>query len=241
MSLDSAPRTRRRTRWPIITVLVVLALGTLIVWTQALKPAPQEESGCNTPGAVPTTSSAAPGAATSGSAGAGPTASNAPSTTLGTFTNPTSLATTRPADPSNIPLRVFNASTVTGQAKTLTDELRAAGFAALGQQANDPLYPAADLRCYGEIRYGYGGLAEARTTLIVAPCAQLVLDGRLDNSVDLSLGRLYQINPLTDKVKAELAAIKDAAAPPPVIEGQTVVVRTPPPIPALPDRTGCPA
>lgn len=238
MSLDSAPRTRRRTRWPIITVLAVLAVGTVIVWTQALKPAPEEESGCNPPGVVVPTSSALSGSTESGTSA--PT-SSAPSTTLGTFAGPDSLATTRPADPSGIPLRVFNASTVTGQAKTVTDELRAAGFASIGQQDNDPLYPAADLRCYGEIRYGYGGLAEARTTLIVAPCAQLVLDGRLDNSVDLALGRLYQVNPLTDEVKAQLAAIKDAAAPPPVIEGQTVVVRTPPPIPALPDRSACPA
>lgn len=238
MSLDSAPRTRRRTRWPIITVLVVLAIGTVIVWTQALKPEPQEESGCNPPGAVISTSAETAGTTTTSTSTTEP---SAPSTTLGTFTNPDSLATTRPADPSGIPLRVFNASIVTGQAKTVTDELRAAGFASIGQQGNDPLYPAADLRCYGEIRYGYGGLAEARTTLLVAPCAQLVLDDRLDNSVDLSLGRLYQVTQLTDDVKSQLAAIKDAAAPPPVIEGQTVVVRTPAPIPPLPDRSGCPA
>jgi hypothetical protein len=75
----------------------------------------------------------------------------------------------------------------------------------------------------------------------VAPCAQLVLDGRLDNSVDLALGRLYQSAPISKKVAAELTAIQDAAAPPPVIEGQTVAVRSLPPIPALPDRTGCPA
>src|SRR5690606_34214973 len=98
-----------------------------------------------------------------------------------------------------------------GQAKTVTDELRAAGFGAIGQQQNDPLYPAADLRCYGEIRYGYAGLAEARTTLIVAPCAQLVLDDRLDNSVDLALGRLYQLTPITDEITKQLADIKNAS------------------------------
>lgn len=235
MSLDSAPLVRRRTRWPIVTMLAVLLVGVVIVWTQVLKPAPEEESGCNPPGAVPTSSGTGTESTTSAATSAGP------ATTLGTFTNADALASTRPADPSTVPLRVLNASTVTGQAKTVTDELRAAGFAAIGQQDNDPLYPAADLRCYGEIRYGYGGLAEARTTLMVAPCAQLVLDDRLDNSVDLSIGRLYQLAPLSDAVRAQLTAIKDAAAPPPVIEGQTLAVRTPPPLPPLPDRSGCPA
>jgi hypothetical protein len=159
---------------------------------------------------------------------------------LGTFTDPNVLAATRPADPSQIPLRVLNASDVTGQAKTVTDELRDAGFTAIGQQHNDPLYPAWDLRCYGEIRYGWAGLAEARTVLIIAPCAQLVRDDRSDNSVDLALGKLYQVEPITAAVRKELTRIKDESAPPPVIEGQTVSVRPVPTIPPLPSRSGCP-
>jgi hypothetical protein len=244
VSLDSAPPYRRRTRWPVLVIVGVLLIGAIIVWTQVLKPVAAAESGCNQPGAVPETSTASSGTGTATSTSASTatsSSSQAVSTTLGAFTTPESLADTRPADPGDVPLTVLNASTVTGQAKTVTDELRAVGFSAMGQQENDPLYPAADLRCYGEIRYGYAGLAEARTTLIVAPCAQLVLDDRLDNSVDLSLGRLYQLTPITDDVKAQLTAIKNASAPPPVIEGQTVSVRSLPPIPPLPDRTGCPA
>jgi hypothetical protein len=235
VSLDSAPPYRRRTRWPVLVIVGVLLIGGLVVWMQVFKPVAAAESGCNQPGAAPTT--------TAGSTATTRTSatSTAAPTSLGSFTAPDSLANTRPADPGSVPLRVFNASTITGQAKTVTDELRAAGFSAIGQQKNDPLYPDADLRCYGEIRYGYAGLAEARTTLIVAPCAQLVLDGRLDNSVDLSLGQLYQVNQLTDAVKAQLAEIKNAAAPPPVIEGQTISVRSLPAIPPLPDRSACPA
>lgn len=241
MSLDSAPGYQRRTRWPIVTLLAVLAIGGIVVWTQALKPTPEEASGCNQPGAVVQTSSATAGASQTSGPATRSTAATTAATTLGKFVEPQVLATIRPADPTGIPLRVFNASTVTGQAKTVTDELRAAGFSEIGQQDNDPLYPAADLRCYGEIRYGYAGQAEARTTLIIAPCAQLVLDGRLDNSVDLSLGKRYEVEPISKQVQAELATIRDAAAPPPVIEGQTLSVRSVPPIPPLPNRAGCPA
>jgi len=259
VSSEPAPaRYRRRRRWPILVVLVLLLAGATVVWVQVLKPAPVESTGCNDPGPAPTTLAASTTAGASGSVraattsasvtgstaastGASTAASSAQVTTsLGTFTDPNTLASIRPADPSNIPLRVLNASDVTGQAKTVTDELRDAGFTAIGQQANDPLYPAWDLRCYGEIRYGYAGLAEARTVLIVAPCAQLVLDDRADNSVDLALGKLYQVEPVGAKIRTELTDIKNAAAPPPVIEGQTVSVRPTMSIPPLPDRTGCP-
>jgi hypothetical protein len=243
-------------------VLVLLLAGATVLWVQILKPAPPQATGCNEPGPPPTSAGASttgtgegtgttrPAGSTAASTGASSAASTAQSTTqssvqvttsLGTFTDPNTLAATRPADPSDIPLRVLNASDVTGQAKTVTDELRDAGFTAIGQQANDPLYPAWDLRCYGEIRYGYAGLAEARTVLIVAPCAQLVLDQRADNSVDLSLGKLYQVEPIGKKIRDELTQIKNAAAPPPVTEGQTISVRPVMSIPPLPDRSGCPS
>lgn len=248
----------------MLVVLVLLLAGGVVVWSQVLKPAPPLATGCNQPGPAPSSSAAASGTGTAGSSGAsgspsgpasgsasgsGPASGSASgsgaastqvSTSLGTFVDPNKLAAIRPADPSEVPLRVLNASTVIGQAKSVTDELRDAGFTSILQQQDDPLYPASDLRCYGEIRYGYAGLAEARTVLIVAPCAQLVRDGRTDNSVDLSLGKLYQIQPISAKVQKELVQIKDAAAPPPVIEGQTISVRPVPSIPPLPSRAGCP-
>lgn len=265
MSPDPAsPRYRRRRRWPMLLVMAMLLAGGIVVWAQALKPAPAQEAGCNEPGPAPTsqTSSSRTGStsgtagtrtatgtagtrtATGTSTGSTPSSTSASSritTTLGTFTDPNALAATRPADPSQVPVRVLNASDVTGQAKTVTDELRTAGFASIQQQANDPLYPAWDLRCYGEIRYGLAGLAEARTVLIVAPCAQLVQDGRADNSVDLALGKRYQVEAISDAVRDQLTTIKNASAPPPVIEGQTVSIRPLPSIPPLPDRSGCPA
>ena len=202
----------------------------------------------STPATTSSTASSTPSTAASTTAGTASGTSSGASTpptsqtptSLGTFTDPNVLAAIRPADPSQIPLRVLNASIVTGQAKTVTDELRDAGFTAIEQQSNDPLYPASDLQCYGEIRFGWAGLAEARTVLIIAPCAQLVRDDRSDNSVDLSLGALYQVQPISKAIQTELTQIKNAAAPPPVIEGQTVSVRPVPTIPPLPSRAGCP-
>ena len=105
--------------------------------------------------------------------------------------------------------------------------------------ANDPLYPARDLACTAQIRYGQAGTTAARTLLIVQPCAQLVLDDRISDSVDLAVGARYDYQPLSAAVKAQLKAIHDAAIPPAVIEGQTAAARPQPAIPPLPSTAGC--
>jgi hypothetical protein len=155
-------------------------------------------------------------------------------TTLGGYTDHESLAAVRPANPSTVLLRVYNSSSVRGQAKAVTDELRAAGFESILDGANDPLYPAADLRCVAQIRFGQAGAAAARTVLLVAPCAQLVVDGRVDDSVDLALGGRYIYDSVSQQTRDELKAISDAATPPAVIEGQTAAAKPLPPIPPLP-------
>ena len=131
-------------------------------------------------------------------------------------------------------LTVYNASAVRGQAKAVTDELRAAGFESILDSNNDPLYPAADLRCVAQIRFGPAGAAAARTVLLVAPCAQLVVDTRVDDSVDLALGARYIYDSVSQGTKDELKTIRDAATPPAVIEGQTAAAKPLPPIPPLP-------
>ena len=155
-------------------------------------------------------------------------------TTLGGYTDHESLVAVRPANPSTVLLRVYNSSSVRGQAKAVTDELRAAGFESILDGANDPLYPAADLRCVAQIRFGQAGAAAARTVLLVAPCAQLVVDGRVDDSVDLALGGRYIYDSVSQQTRDELKAISDAATPPAVIEGQTAAAKPLPPIPPLP-------
>jgi hypothetical protein len=226
----------------------VLLVAAAAIWFPSLRPNPENSSTCNVPGpapatTAPTTRSVAvdPTAATDPSAAA---ASSAPATTtdttpqintsLGAYADHESLAAVRPADPSTVALRIYNSSTVRGQAKAVTDELRAAGFESIQDGANDPLYPAADLRCVAEIRFGPAGAAAARTALLVAPCAQLVVDSRIDDSVDLALGGRYIYDSVSQEVRDQLKAIRDAATPPAVIEGQTAAAKPLAPIPPLP-------
>jgi len=248
VSPDSAPdRYRRRRYWPALTVIAVLLVGAVIVWFPSLRPNPENSSACNAPGPAPATTApttrsvsaeaSSPGASETAAATA---SAAAPATTaqivtsLGAYADHESLAAVRPANPSTIALRVYNSSSTRGQAKAVTDELRAAGFESILGGANDPLYPAADLRCVAQIRFGPAGAAAARTVLLVAPCAQLVVDTRVDDSVDLSLGARYIYDSVSDEVRSELKAIQDAATPPAVIEGQTAAAKPLPPIPPLP-------
>jgi hypothetical protein len=250
VSPDSAPdRYRRRRYWPALTVIAVLLVGAVIVWFPSLRPNPENSSACNAPGPAPATTApttrsvsaeaTSPGPDTSAAAASASTAASPVTTaqivtSLGAYADHESLAAVRPANPSTVALRVYNSSSTRGQAKAVTDELRAAGFESILGGANDPLYPAADLRCVAQIRFGPAGAAAARTVLLVAPCAQLVVDTRVDDSVDLSLGARYIYDSVSDEVRSELKAIQDAATPPAVIEGQTAAAKPLPPIPALP-------
>jgi hypothetical protein len=247
VSPDSAhDRYRRRRYWPALTVIGVLLIGAIVVWFPTLRPTSESSGACNVPGPAPATTAATTRSAASGqssadaatptsAARAATTATTAPIvTSLGVYTEHASLQEVRPANPSTVVLTVFNASSVRGQAKAVTDELRAAGFESITASGNDPLYPAADLQCVAQIRYGAAGAAAARTVLLVAPCAQLVLDARIDDSVDLALGGRYLYGSVSDDVKAQLRSIQEAATPPAVIEGQTAAAKPLPSIPPLP-------
>jgi LytR cell envelope-related transcriptional attenuator len=251
VSPDSAPdRYRRRRYWPALTVIAVLFIVAGLVWFPSLRPNPENSSACNAPGpapatTAPTTRSLASDALTSGTepAATAPTTSSSAVTTsqvvtsLGAYADHESIAAVRPANPATVLLRVYNASSVRGQAKAVTDELRAAGFESILDGTNDPLYPAGDLRCVAQIRFGAAGQAAARTVLLVAPCAQLVVDSRVDDTVDLALGGRYIYDSVNQDVRDQLTQIREAATPPAVIEGQTAASRPLPPIPPLPQAT----
>lgn len=250
MSIESASeRYRRRHRWPITIVVLVLLVAAGLVWFPVLKPPPAQATGCNDPGPAPTTSSqttrsipAGSGASSAGSSraasGSGtPTASSTSrsiATTLGSFVSHNTLAATRPATPRNIALQVYNASDTRGMARTVTVDLQNAGFESIKPPADDTLYPGHDLVCQTMIRFGPAGTAQARAVLIVAPCAQLVEDQRIDESVDLAIGKLYSFQPATKDMIAQLKALNDAANAPPVIEGVTQAPRPLASIPPLP-------
>ena len=96
-----------------------------------------------------------------------------------------------PAPPQFVQVQVFNANGVLGEATVVDAELAQLGFASTTRPANDPLYPAFDLRCYGQIRFGAAGQAAARTLSLALPCAELVRDIRPDAVVDLALGTQF--------------------------------------------------
>ncbi len=251
-TVPAAARYRRRRRWPVLLVVVVLMAGAGFVWFQALKPGPVVAGGCNKPGPAPaTTVQTSRSAARTTTFGGAPsttgrpvTASSASATTtptsLGVFTDKNTLASVRPANPSFMKVNVFNASKQRGIAKTLSDEMRRAGFESITEVANDPLYPAQDLRCLGQIRYGNAGVGSARTALIMLPCAQLVVDDRVDDSVDIAVGNRFEFADTPDAVKSELRSIRQAAIPPAVIDEKTAASRSILPIPPLPTAT-CPS
>ena len=261
MTTDAAAeRYHRRRRWPILVTVGVLLVGTGVLWFSVLKPPAAAASGCNEPGPAPSTTSQTSRSTGSGASGSrassaprpGPARTPSPSataaasatTTLGTFVAPALLAATRPADPATVALRVVNASTVRGQAGTVTKDLQSAGFDSIDKPANDTLYPANDLVCATEVRFGAAGMAQARTVLFVVPCAQLIMDDRADQRVDLALGANYRYVPVSDQVKKALAALHDAAAPAAVIEGQTAAPKplaSIPPLPSVDCAAGAPA
>lgn len=243
MSADSAPDRRRRTYLPVLVIVGVLLVGAIVAWFPVLRPSAENSAACNQPGPAPVTTAATTRSqasatdASSTSESPSPTATTTTSqapTTLGAYLDHSVLESVRPASPSTVALKVLNASPVRGQAKAVTDELRVVGFDSIRDGSNDPLYPAGDLRCVAQIRFGPAGAAGARTVLLISPCAQLVQDSRVDDTVDLALGGRYLYSAVPDDVKNELTAIRDAAQPPAVIEGQTASAKPLPPIPALP-------
>ena len=100
------------------------------------------------------------------------------------------LDTVPPAPPQLTRVHVLNANGVRGKAATVGDALARLGFAT-ATPANDPQYPAFNLHCYGEIRFGAAGQAGARTLSLAVPCAELVRDLRPDAGIDLALGTKF--------------------------------------------------
>jgi hypothetical protein len=96
-----------------------------------------------------------------------------------------------PAPPQLVRVQVLNANGVRGEATVVDSELAHMGFAPTTTPANDPLYPSANMHCYGEIRFGPAGQAAARTLSLAVPCADLVRDSRPDSVIDFALGTKF--------------------------------------------------
>lgn len=184
---------RRRNIRPALYVLAVLVVATAAVWTVVLTRPTQthETAACNPPPA-PT----APGTPTLGKP--------LPQSEMINFA-PTQLAETK--------VRVLNASGHAGQAAEAADALRDVGFAQ-PTATNDPVYGATRLECQGQIRFGSLGQASAATVWLVAPCAELFIDERTDDSVDFALGTDFAALTHNDDIDTVLAGLRPGATEP---------------------------
>lgn len=163
---------RRRRPLPAIAIIVVLLISSLVVWVTLLAGSSGDSAAtdCNPPALSNSNSSAAqPGR---------PLIRDA-------------LDGVPPAPPKEVQVVVLNGASQGGAASLATVILRQLGFTQVAQPSNDPLYPDENLQCRGQIRFGRGGAAAARTLSIIEPCVQLVRDGRQDASVDLAIGSKF--------------------------------------------------
>lgn len=192
---------RRRNLVPATVLVVVLAVASIVTWTVVFTN--------STAGSVTTcNTSPVPGAGA-------PQATNA-------------LDDQAAAAPGDVRVKVLNGAGTRGQAQLAAAELGELGIAEAAPPDNDPLYPAQDLSCVGQIRYGPEGAAAARTLSLVVPCAELVADRRSGSEVDLALGDDFRDiappQPVTEALRAlsRQTATDGSGAPAPVPDAATL-------------------
>jgi hypothetical protein len=107
-------------------------------------------------------------------------------------------------------VHVLNAGGQRGQANLVAAQLADLGFGEAAPPDNDPFYPQENMECFGQVRFGPAGEAAASTVALVVPCAELVRDGRPDDSVDVAVGTAFgDLNP----GRAQRDALDELAAP----------------------------
>jgi hypothetical protein len=197
VAMGSSPAQRPRhyrTRRPRRAVLLAVVLSTVagLVWISVLKPEP-----------------------TAGGCQAAAEASGA-AVTPGQRLHVNGLDEVSPAPPQQVRVQVLNANGTRGEAAVVGGELSELGFAPTDAPANDPLHPAFDLRCHGEIRFGITGQGAARTLSLVVPCAELVRDTRPDSTVDLALGTEFTALQPNDAARVALQSLAQLGPQAPV-------------------------
>ncbi|QFZ17575.1 LytR family transcriptional regulator [Saccharothrix syringae] len=191
---SGSSRYRKRRPLPALVLFLVLALTAVVVWNRVLSEAGDVDAAirCNPPGGAP--ASGAPSSA-------------APA--LGTVLAHDALDRTDPVPVTEVQFRVFNASTQRNQARFVATTLAEMGMKQAADPGNDPVYPAQDMSCRGQIRFGAPGAGAARTLSLVEPCLELVRDERQDATVDVAVGQKFsEVKPNSDarKVIDQLAA-----------------------------------
>ncbi|MBV9730375.1 MAG: envelope integrity protein Cei [Pseudonocardiales bacterium] len=206
-----------RTRRPLPAVLLAVILSTVagLVWFSALH---QTEGSCPSRSAE-----SRPGVEDQNADAAATSSQRLPAN---------GLDTVPPAPPQLTQVQVLNANGVRGEATVVDGALAQLGFAPTTTPANDPQYPAFDLHCYGEIRFGAAGQSAARTLSLAVPCADLVRDARPDARVDLALGTKFIALRPNDAARTALLELAGLRQP---VPGQPVPGQ---PVPAEPSHGG---
>ncbi|MFC6090534.1 envelope integrity protein Cei [Saccharothrix lopnurensis] len=191
---NGSSRYRKRRPLPALVLFLVLAVTAVVVWNRVLSEAGDVDAAirCAPPGGAP--------------------ASGAPASTTpspGTVLAHDALDRTDPVPAGEVHFRVFNASTQRNQARFVATTLMEMGMTQAADPGNDPVYPAQDMTCRGQIRFGAPGAGAARTLSLVEPCLELVRDERQDATVDVAIGKKFgEVKPNSDarKVLDQLAA-----------------------------------
>ncbi|MDQ3153062.1 MAG: envelope integrity protein Cei [Actinomycetota bacterium] len=118
-----------------------------------------------------------------------------------------------PAPPQLVRVQVLNGNGERGEAAIVDAGLTDLGFVHAAEPANDPLHPAFDLTCHGQIRYGDAGTTAARTLSLVVPCAELMRDGRPGDVVDLALGTEFTEFAASQPVRDVLTSLVELGSP----------------------------
>ena len=166
---QSPPRGARTLTSPFVILVAALLVVGSLVWAVVLASDDQEATNIACP--------------------ISPEAREAGMSTVGAQ----ALDDVSPAHLPEIRVRVLNANGQTGQAGAIAARLAEIGFlpAEDGAATNDSIYPAQDLECHGQIRFGEAGEGAARSLSLAAPCMELVADQRETATVDLALGTTF--------------------------------------------------
>lgn len=213
---------KRRRPVPALVLFAVLLVSSVFVWVKVLGNASDVDAAikCNAPGHA--TTSATPGADPAAAT------STAPPPALGTVLEHDALDRTNPVPVGEVNFKVINASTQRNHAKAVATMFTELGLKQAAEPGNDPIYPAGDMSCRGQIRFGAPGAQAARTLSLLEPCLELVRDDRQDATVDIAVGKKFdQVQPNSHAHKV-LDQLKEWAEQQPEQQGGQVAAATPP-------------
>jgi len=184
----------------VLAVVAALAVGLVGGWWFAGR-------GQSSATAAPSSTSTCHSAASTSSAHVSATGS-----TKKPSGKPTKAGTAALPLPRTITVNVYNATTRSGLALSTSLQLGARGFK-IGKVANDPAKKI--IAASAEIRYGPGGVVEAKVVAAQVIGAVMVPDHRTDTSVDFVLGDGFVALSSPQQAAAALALVTAPPTPSP--------------------------